>query len=1134
MHLLLGHIRQAAVLIRLELRHAYRQTRTWLFLLAALACVACAYAIDTRDYFQAFSPDVGIFGPLYTVASLGTHFLLLLCCGVALIAFDATGRNSRARIAEAVDSRPVSDIAAVGGSVIGLALAIWLPATLLGMLVYLLHIGANAFDWPGGGSGEPHSFFAFLFLALPPSLLFVSAAVGLIAATTRNRLAVVLLLLPLAVAFCALVISPPPPIAHAVNLVANHGITVVSALAPSVPDSEFLFGRSICVVLAAGFVLLSATSRRQARGSRASGSAVVGTALLAVGVGALAALVAAAQGAAVRGVQWIDAHRSAASTDGHEVVRLVGEIVIEPGAIMDIDVHMELAPSGVSHTLPSVLTLNPGLRVLDVEADDQPVPFTHERGLLHLSLPTKFRGRGFHLSLRASGVPNPNFAHLDGEPAEVPTLPNGQPFLGDAAVVFDRRYVGLMPGAYWLPALGSATDPPRRDFAKVTLTVDVPSGWTVAAPGLRSAMPADNGRSRFRFSPEPPVAEIGLFASDFAKRSLAVADVEFELLFAPHHMRNVELFADTVRNVASILARDLAEAERRGLAYPFRAMRVVEVPQALRLYSGGWQLDSRHSLPGMHLVPETSFPTAPFRRRLDALAQVPDRPGSEVMQSKIDALEIYFENDRTGLSPHEGFRRNLLVHHLDISGNAAQAVVFVVEALVALLFGEEQDLYSARIPTLQMVETVGGRLRRGLTEAGLIPAGSSPPFEFVQLLEGPALDDLGARPAGDAIRLYQRGTAIARVIFDDLGTVRTAHLLSDLANLDDGKRLDAGLFEAIAEMHVGAHFRSMTSGWVHANGIPGFSVSKPQVRRLVGPGPGGLARHIVLIDVHNDQPVGGAFRISYADGDSLAKSDVITLDGERSVTVGLQTKLPMSFGWLTPYISLNRGDVVLDEVSLDPEAPPLAASLLGVTESTWTPQQPSGIVVDDLDTGFSIDYGSHDTVLARLFRRAAARSIPAEGTALDPATDRWRRKNLATAWGNGHRRTVTDVQTGDGRASAVFETSLPSAGQWRLAYHMPQLVDDHPDATGRNHGKRDAHGDYELHVATPGTPGVAVTFDAASSVNGWNHVASFALGRGPVRVTLASRSDGNVVYADAIRWTPAPASTTWPSSGPFP
>ena len=188
------------------------------------------------------------------------------------------------------------------------------------------------------------------------------------------------------------------------------------------------------------------------------------------------------------------------------------------------------------------------------------------------------------------------------------------------------------------------------------------------------------------------------------------------------------------------------------------------------------------------------------------------------------------------------------------------------------------------------------------------------------------------------------------------------------------------------------------------------------------------------------------------------------------------------------------------------------------------------LVVDDLGEGFSVAHEGRPTILAGLLGlSAASQSIPDEGTALEPATARWRRVDLATAWGNEHRRTVTDIRAGDGRAQAVFEAVLPSPGRWRLAYHMPELVGEVMSTNSESYGRRADHGDYELLVsAASGTKaaeaeGVSVTFDAASAAKGWNRVGSFMADAGRVRVVVSNRSTGAVVYADAIRWIPADA-----------
>ena len=70
------------------------------------------------------------------------------------------------------------------------------------------------------------------------------------------------------------------------------------------------------------------------------------------------------------------------------------------------------------------------------------------------------------------------------------------------------------------------------------------------------------------------------------------ANVEFELLLHPSHLRNVAFFADAADALAARAEELFSAAEDSGLGYPYEALSMVEVPAQLRTYGGGWKMDT--------------------------------------------------------------------------------------------------------------------------------------------------------------------------------------------------------------------------------------------------------------------------------------------------------------------------------------------------------------------------------------------------------------------------------------------------------------------------------------------------------------------------------------------------------------
>ena len=92
------------------------------------------------------------------------------------------------------------------------------------------------------------------------------------------------------------------------------------------------------------------------------------------------------------------------------------------------------------------------------------------------------------------------------------------------------------------------------------------------------------------------------------------------------------------------------------------------------------------------------------------------------------------------------------------------------------------------------------------------------------------------------------------------------------------------------------------------------------------------------------------------------------------------------------------------------------------------PQPERGIVIDDLDEGFS-------TGRVRNQNLAEADQARSHIGALHPA---WVRIDYPGAWGT-YRRTVATSLPDEGRNEAMFASNLPSQGKWRLSYHIPEF-----------------------------------------------------------------------------------------------
>lgn len=1134
-----------------EIRSARRLVRTWLF-------AGLAVAIGTVQFFffsfmhgsaSGVSASAGLISPRFIMSFYGMYCVWVLMVGLIFLAFDIRARDQRDRIAEVVDARPISNLSLLSGRLAGLVLVAWVPVLALAIVFQSLGGIAILFDWWMVEMVEPVALIGFLFLDALPVLILWCSVVILLAVTLRHRLLVV-------VAACALfglqvyAVSNVP--AYLLEAFLPFGAQYPSDILPAYPDAAMLAHRAALLLLAVGALFVAAMLYPRPDGAFRSVRIGAATACIAACAAILGYLVANASDGLAERDRWAAAHESRRDDPHPRVEEVKGSIRIVPGETLALDIQMLLTAPGDRLLDELLFSFNPGMGVDAIHVDGKPTTFTHTHGLLAVALPAPLAGgSSVVLALTAQGVPDPSFAYLDSaiDTARLEAGSSALLALGSDASLFERRYVALMPMSSWLPRPGAnfdTEDPSRRprDFFHADLEVGVPAGWLVAGPGRREPV----GDGLFRFRPAAPVPDIGLVASQFERRTLHVAGIELELLLSPGHLRNIAFFADAADALHTHLEELFAAAHEAGLGYPYEALSLVEVPPQLRIYGGGWRMDTVLSLPGVMLLRELGFPTSRFERQFRdprALARMASAEGG-VGAAKVRVLRRFFANDVTGGNPFFGVSRNFLQYQTSAAGAGAIALDFLCEALAERLLTDHNAFFSAHLfrHTQDMETTMGTVMANAWAGGGwtvtesILDRTTNRPSVWNRALGG-ALASLDARtdPAQAFYTLTLKGQATASAIWDALGRERTAALLSELRRRYAGQNFTGSDFDAVAR-DVGADLESVVGDWLHDASLPGFLASPVEVFRLPD-SDFGQSRYQLRLHVRNDEPVPGLVRIEWQTAGKKRRrgsSAPIRIGATASAEIGLVTATPPTEVTLEPYLSLNRQTVRLDLPQIDREELVEREPFEGWRPSDWQPPPQQGIVVDDLDPGFTID-----ALVAERIRDGDIRDVdeglPAFGSL--GGGPGWSRQELDGTWGQ-YRHTLARSTSSSGKSEAVrFSARLPRAGRWRLDYHLPgwksrnrspqsQLAVNISAKSGINVNRGNfwtpSLGPYDMQLVADGTQ-YAIEFDGAAAATGWNNLGEFELGDGEVNLVVTNRPAGQnadqyIIVADAIRWLP--------------
>ncbi len=1134
-----------------------RLVRYWLFLTLAFF-ISLLFTMNFSNFhasLSSFSGSVGAIYPRFLMSTIGFLYTIIFLVGTVFLSFDVRARDKRERVLEVLDSKPISNLELLAGKFTGIFLSSWIPMVVLVILIQFINFILKSLHIPFGETIESFSLLTFIFIMAVPALSFVIALVFFVTLLIRSRLAATIILLILLVSSYVAAFNLPLAYGMLFDIIGVSSMDFASDIVPHFATTAGWFQR--LSVLFAAFALLGFSAVVHPRLESGSRKKAVTGSFIAVFIALLfAGGVYSKNIGDLKAIEtWKQAHSAVSNKILPDLKKISGDVNINPGKALHLDMDITFGAPGSS--LEKVLfTFNPGLEVKNIIASSgKTITFTHKNGLLEFILSEALLpGEETTIHLTAQGKPDIRFAFLysDASPltlklSQVRVLVVGiaQGILGTKAGLFDKSFVALMPALRWLPASGSekGRDDQRVravDFFDLDLQVNLPKGWIAAGPGLRHKVESNNGGTSFRFSPPALLPEAALIASRFESRSMEVEGIKLEILINKKHIKNLNLFTDIKENIREWADNHLKEAKEYGLGYPYDAITLVEVPNTLRCYGGGWRMDTAMSAPGILLMREMGFPTANFsnafkKNKLDKNSE------EEIQEAKLARLKLFFSNDFSGGNIFAGISKNFFLYQTSAKGPEALALNYIMEHLSNQLITEAKSYYSAH----QLLKD--GVLQRAVfvTQYHYGRRKDSRKTSMVDLFTTDAVSrpDVWDRALGVSLKdidplenpaltvdvLHLKANAIAQSMLDTLGYEKTGKLLASIRQ--DHKGDSFTLNDVLEARKALGHDLTESLGYMlTGTDLPGFVCEDAEIYRLTG-SEDGSPRYQMLLTIRNDEPVSGSFRFAFEengdkfiasfvitnmvippDRENIIKSRIIHLKGKSTIKYGtIVSKPPVSVS-LEPYLSLNRYSFLIPLNKPDEKISRNLEPIEGIVELPYTMPHEISIIVDDLDSGFSISEELTDNG-TRLSAKKQKYKITDQG--LPIGTDSrfppvWSRLEKPESYGK-YRHTLTAVMAGKGEQKAVFTAPIKKADRWDLELFIPEKSRVYP---------MKKWGKYNLVIKKGDTEKQEISFDSKAAQQGWNPVGRFDIPEGDVTVTISNKTDGEFVVADAIRWTP--------------
>ena len=1084
---------------------------------------------------------------------------------VIFLAFDVRSRDKRDRLDEVIGVLPVSNLELVFGRATGITVLMIVPIVALISLYWIVGF-VISLTWPDSGIREPELYvtLATLLIDMVPNILFWVALVMMLTLLVRLRVIAAAIALGLVGGMMWAQNSVPIYVLNVINT-----YTVVhplpSYIAPTFTNLEILPHRLAMLLLSFAFLCIAAAL--YPRLDKVNKPRLLISGLVLVGLGTLVFVFVNLQfkGEHASRQEMAATHKPYSNLHQMDVDSMAGRIEIDPGGSTNASFTVQstaLASIDVDDEI--VMSLNPGYEIESIELNGSDAEYRFEHGLLEIKASTPIEhSQHIDLAITASGDLNQHFAYLD---TAVDMLSSdvfqafGLLFQGADAYINSSRYVALLPDLGWYPMPGSHFNRELkhirpRDFFDLNLEVVIPNDWHVAGPGKGSIVAADESRL-VRLNPIAPIHEIALFAAAFERRTTEIDDIEFELLVTPNSMANVELFEPVLEELRAHVHEILASAAAAGLAYPYEVFTIVETPINLRAYRGGWRMDTAQSFPGVFAIREGSFLQAGFRTPFQELQENTELSDEEKLEKKLAFLTSYFKNDVTGGNIYLAASNNLMQYQTDAVGPGAIPLSYLINYLTKRVSTDLEGFYSAHVTM--------GTASQTTTQIGIANISQDTDsrtlsrFYYEWFINQPEIwESMMAQPFGatdyadlsnsktNLHTLHLWGRAMGDLIRDWLGDEQLSTLLSELRTRYAGENYSYDDLVAVAD-DIGIDITPIFGDWLTNTDFAGFRTSHVTTVRLPDR-EYGVPSYESSFFLENAEPVPGLITVEYGaeqDFDQNARGEVtppIKIPGNGAVQISLTADQPLNVIRVNPYISYNRTSFSLatpnqriyDQV--DRQENPLVQSV------DWKYEPGDSVVVDDLDSGFTVDETDDASSNVPWFLDAFANlafgqqstdqglaSYSSAGLSL--IFGEWARQQLDEAYGK-YRRTLARASRGATEANVHFAASLPSGGNWKLEYHVPSPYAMLGGATFGSGGfnvniqvvserrRRMRWGDFDIWL-TDGDRVLPIEVDGESMDEGWNLLGEFDLQNPLVTVSVSTNISQGTVVADAIRWTP--------------
>lgn len=796
------------------------------------------------------------------------------------------------------------------------------------------------------------------------------------------------------------------------------------------------------------------------------------------------------------------------------------------GEIISCNVNLSLHNKTQKNIDTLIFSLNPSLNINSINLRNSPAKFERKTHLILIPLEQQFiSGDSLSLKIDYEGTIDERIAFLD--------IPNDKFKYNVGFELYRVRkrnaylspdFVCLTSNVNWYPQPGVGFSHKRNgyyspDFANYNLKVQTKAGLIPVSQGSKTKIDT----SAYEFKTDKPVPQISLQIGKYQIRSIKVDSIEYNL-YTWQKNDYYKTYLDSIKDTIPSIIRDLKNEYEtsKGLEYGFQRLNIVEVPLHFSLDMHVHSFSSEAIQPETVLYPEKAIilRNSDFRQRKNRSERDMKRNNEEVTARELQTRML-----------KQIIKDNLL---------AEPGGWFMYQPY---LNSYSYSIFPNYYSFVQQINSDNYWLVNQAMEVFLYNRNSATGYTSPWSRDGLSKDEKinlelksnslelllqkGIRKEkneNESISLNEviraKGLQLFGMLRARYGTEEFDKFISEFFAAHKNQTIDfETLNAAISEEFQDSSMGDDVEKWFVSKELPGYLIQ-------------GITNNKIIVDEHtkyqtkfkisNPTDVDGQITVSVEFKDNNERKDrgwwTDKIDADYSHEVFIPAKSSRSIGMVFSTEPTNMA--VYTQISenlpnyimypLNGFDKPSSAEPFDTTVSIPffdTYQEKGEYIVDNEDQGFEYYQTSEKGYLKEIVDKNKDPKYPYSRIHFWNPPNEWL-KVLRSGFYGRYVRSAFYTQGGSGERKVNWKKKIENPGLYEVSFY-----NDKVEMGGRRNSKPDYH-----FIVSHGEGEEKITLTWEELEAGWNYLGTWYFEGDTATVTLSNQSEGNMIFADAVRW----------------